>query len=108
MGEVKASEEVDRIMNMVDTDGNNCIDYSEFVTACVDRKKFLSMKIQTDELEKIEATSADNINMSVTSTVNWRIVDPEVAAVMAAETMAVTANVVEATAGPQKGFCFVW
>ena len=31
-------------MNMVDTDGNNCIDYSEFVTACIDRKKFLSMK----------------------------------------------------------------
>ncbi len=31
-------------MNMVDTDGNDCIDYSEFVTASIDRKKFLSMK----------------------------------------------------------------
>ena len=44
MGSVKAEEEVNRIMDMVDTDGNNCIDYSEFVTACIDRKKFLSMK----------------------------------------------------------------
>ena len=31
---------------------------------------------------------ADNINMMVDSTVNWRIVDVEVAATMAAETMA--------------------
>eukprot|EP00316_Scyphosphaera_apsteinii_P000988 CAMPEP_0119315806 /NCGR_PEP_ID=MMETSP1333-20130426/37246_1 /TAXON_ID=418940 /ORGANISM="Scyphosphaera apsteinii, Strain RCC1455" /LENGTH=521 /DNA_ID=CAMNT_0007321273 /DNA_START=39 /DNA_END=1604 /DNA_ORIENTATION=+ len=53
-------------------------------------EKFISLKIQTDELEKIQATSADNINMSVTSTVNWRIVDVEVAATMAAETMATT------------------
>jgi len=44
MGSVKAQVEVDRIMNMVDTDGNDCIDYSEFVTASIDRKKFLSMK----------------------------------------------------------------
>merc|ERR1719377_465296 len=34
------------------------------------------------------ATSADNINMMVTSTVNWRIFDVETAATMAAETMA--------------------
>ena len=53
-------------------------------------EKFLSMKIQTDELEQIHATSADNINMGVTSTVNWRIVDAEVAAIMAAETMSIT------------------
>merc|ERR550514_215221 len=51
-------------------------------------EKFITLKIQTDELEKIQATSADNINMFVTSTVNWRIVDVEVAATMAAETMA--------------------
>lgn len=43
MGSVKATEEVNRIMDMVDTDKNNCIDYSEFVTASIDRKKFLSM-----------------------------------------------------------------
>merc|ERR1719379_1382443 len=51
-------------------------------------EKFITLKIQTDELEKIQATSADNINMLVNSTVNWRIVDVEVAATMAAETMA--------------------
>merc|ERR1712091_544556 len=51
-------------------------------------EKFITLKIQTDELESIEATSADNINMLVNSTVNWRIVDVEVAATMAAETMA--------------------
>merc|ERR1719327_1285648 len=51
-------------------------------------EKFITLKIQTDELEKIQATSADNIEMMVNSTVNWRIVDVEVAATMAAETMA--------------------
>ena len=50
-------------------------------------EKFITLKIQTDELERIEATSADNINMTVTSTVNWRIRDVKVAATMAAETM---------------------
>merc|ERR1719284_1262640 len=52
-------------------------------------EKFLTLKIQTDDLEKIQATSADNITMMVTSTVTWRIVDPMLAATMAAETMAV-------------------
>jgi regulator of protease activity HflC (stomatin/prohibitin superfamily) len=50
-------------------------------------EKFMTLKVQTDELESIQATSADNINMRVTSTVNWRIVDPVMAATMAAETM---------------------
>merc|ERR1719262_629656 len=51
-------------------------------------EKFISLKIQTDDLEKIQATSADNINMMVDSTVNWKITNVEVAATMAAETMA--------------------
>jgi len=51
-------------------------------------EKFMTLKIQTDELERIEATSADNINMMVTSTVNWKILNVETAATMAAETMA--------------------
>mmetsp|Transcript_1275 Transcript_1275/g.4303 ORF Transcript_1275/g.4303 Transcript_1275/m.4303 type:complete len:562 (-) Transcript_1275:90-1775(-) len=55
-------------------------------------EKFMTLKIQTDELQQIVATSADNINMSVTSTVNWRITHPEVAATMAAETMSVTGS----------------
>jgi len=49
--------------------------------------QFISLKIQTNDLEKIKATSADNIEMSVTSTVNWRITDENVAGTMAAETM---------------------
>lgn len=51
-------------------------------------EKFMTLKVQTDELESIQATSADNILMEVTSTLNWRIVDVQMAAVMAAETMA--------------------
>jgi len=51
-------------------------------------EKFITLKIQTDDLAAIEATSADNINMKVNSTVNWRITDVETAATMAAETMA--------------------
>jgi len=51
-------------------------------------EKFITLKIQTDDLAAIEATSADNINMKVHSTVNWRITDVETAATMAAETMA--------------------
>ena len=35
---------------------------------------YLSLKIQTDDIESIEATTADNVNVLVTSTVNWRIV----------------------------------
>lgn len=53
-------------------------------------EKFMTMKIQTDNLERIQATSADNIIMNVTSTVNWRIFDVECAATLAAETMAVS------------------
>merc|ERR1719330_908795 len=52
-------------------------------------EKFLTLKIQTNDLERIKATSADNITMEVTSTVTWRIVDPLLAATMAAETMTV-------------------
>ena len=61
-------------------------------------EKFMTLKIQTDELEKIQATSADNINMMVTSTVNWRIFDVETAATMAAETMAASGKASDVTA----------
>merc|ERR1719230_1284125 len=57
-------------------------------------EKFLTLKIQTDDLEKIKATSADNITMLVTSTVTWRIVDAMLAATMAAETMNVAGGAV--------------
>jgi len=51
-------------------------------------EKFMTLKVQTDDLERIQATSADNIAMQVTSTVTWKISDVETAAIMAAETMA--------------------
>lgn len=51
-------------------------------------EKFITKKIQTDDLEKIQAASADNVVMSVDSTVVWRIKDVRLAAVAAAETMA--------------------
>lgn len=36
-------------------------------------EKFVSMKIQTNILEQIQAPSADNVLMSVAATINWRI-----------------------------------
>lgn len=58
-------------------------------------EKFMTLKIQTDELKQIQATSADNINLNVTSTVNWRVTDVQVAACMAAETMATSGKVAD-------------
>merc|ERR1711907_14161 len=50
-------------------------------------EKFIPQKIQTNDLEKVEATSADNVVLSTTATVNWLISDVMLAARMAAETM---------------------
>merc|ERR1719453_2960085 len=65
-------------------------------------EKFITLKIQTDDPAQIEATSADNINMMVTSTVNWRIFDVETAATMAAETMAASGKAGDVTADISK------
>jgi len=37
MGEVEAEKEVENIMNTVDTNNSGAIDYSEFVTASMNR-----------------------------------------------------------------------
>ena len=50
-------------------------------------EKFLSQKIQTDNLARIEVITADNVLMLTDATVNWKIADPELAARNAAETM---------------------
>merc|ERR1711977_811150 len=50
-------------------------------------EKFMTEKIQTDELQRIEATSADNVMMHTDATVVWRVTDVEAAARMSAETM---------------------
>eukprot|EP00560_Eucampia_antarctica_P009319 CAMPEP_0197828430 /NCGR_PEP_ID=MMETSP1437-20131217/4992_1 /TAXON_ID=49252 ORGANISM="Eucampia antarctica, Strain CCMP1452" /NCGR_SAMPLE_ID=MMETSP1437 /ASSEMBLY_ACC=CAM_ASM_001096 /LENGTH=547 /DNA_ID=CAMNT_0043429631 /DNA_START=273 /DNA_END=1916 /DNA_ORIENTATION=+ len=65
-------------------------------------EKFITLKIQTDDLEKIRAASADNVIMSVNSTVVWRIKNVGVAAVMAAETMSTTTRGVATSADISK------
>jgi len=49
--------------------------------------RFMTEKIQTDELQRIEATSADNVMMHTDATVVWRVTDVQAAARMSAETM---------------------
>merc|ERR1712072_773918 len=50
-------------------------------------EKFMTEKIQTDKLERIEATSADNVMMHTDATVVWRVTDVISAARMSSETM---------------------
>jgi calcium-dependent protein kinase len=42
MGQTAAEVEVDRIMKNVDIDKNGHIDYSEFISATIDKRKLLS------------------------------------------------------------------
>merc|ERR1712216_740643 len=51
-------------------------------------EKFISQKIQTNDLERVEATTGDNVVLSTTATVNWMISDVTLAARMACDTMA--------------------
>ena len=50
-------------------------------------EKFLTTKVQTDDLQSIEVITGDNVLMVIAATVNWRIADVEMAARNAAETM---------------------
>jgi len=50
-------------------------------------ESFISLKIHTDDLGPVKATTADNVVLSTTATVNWRVEDPASAALMAADTM---------------------
>merc|ERR1719171_2410128 len=50
-------------------------------------EKLISLKIQTDDLGPFRASSADNVVLETTATVNWRVQDPHLAARMAADTM---------------------
>lgn len=50
-------------------------------------QKYMSEKIQTSNLQRIEATSADNVLMAVDATVIWRITDVQSAALNAGETI---------------------
>merc|ERR1711959_391021 len=50
-------------------------------------EKFMTQKIQTNDLPRIEATSADNVMMFTDATVVWRITQVDHAAKFSAETM---------------------
>jgi len=50
-------------------------------------EKFMTQKIQTNDLQRIEATSADNVMMHTDATVVWRITKVDDAARWSAETM---------------------
>merc|ERR1711959_836104 len=50
-------------------------------------EKFMTQKIQTNDLQRIEATSADNVMMFTDATVVWRITNVYHAAKFSAETM---------------------
>lgn len=50
-------------------------------------EKFISLKINTDDLGPFRATTADNVVLETVATLNWRVEDPTLAARMAADTM---------------------
>jgi len=50
-------------------------------------EKFLSQKIQTDDLKAMRATTADNVVLEVTANITWIIADVGLAARMATDTM---------------------
>mmetsp|Transcript_29509 Transcript_29509/g.68037 ORF Transcript_29509/g.68037 Transcript_29509/m.68037 type:complete len:597 (-) Transcript_29509:279-2069(-) len=50
-------------------------------------ESFISLKIHTDDLGPFHTTTADNVVLSTTAMVNWRIAEPWRAARMAANTM---------------------
>jgi regulator of protease activity HflC (stomatin/prohibitin superfamily) len=55
-------------------------------------EKLISLKIHTDDLGPFRATSADNVVLETTATVNWRVEDAVIAARMAADTMTTQAE----------------
>eukprot|EP00927_Polykrikos_kofoidii_P037076 TRINITY_DN3124_c0_g2_i1.p1 TRINITY_DN3124_c0_g2~~TRINITY_DN3124_c0_g2_i1.p1 ORF type:complete len:544 (+),score=81.09 TRINITY_DN3124_c0_g2_i1:64-1632(+) len=50
-------------------------------------EKFITQKLQTNDVGPITVTSGDNVPLETTATVNWQIVDVSLAARMAANTM---------------------
>ena len=55
-------------------------------------QKFITQKIQSSNLKRITATSADNVLMAVDATVIWRIADVTTAARNSAETISATGS----------------
>lgn len=55
-------------------------------------EKFISTKIMTDDLQRVEVMTGDNVLMSVTATVCWNISNVQQCAERAAETMDASGN----------------
>ncbi len=56
MGAVAAQIEVDRIMSSVDMDANGAIDYTEFISATINKSKLLTkerLKTAFDHFDKV-------------------------------------------------------
>merc|ERR1712060_481958 len=50
-------------------------------------EKFMTKKLQTNDVGPIQVTTGDNVPLEATATVNWIIADAQLAARMAANTM---------------------
>merc|ERR1719424_1565764 len=65
-------------------------------------EKFMSLKIQTDEIPVTLLQTADNVLLSVTASVIWQINDVELAARLAAQTMYVGTRGTEGSSATPK------
>lgn len=62
-------------------------------------EKFITQKLQTNDVGPITVTTGDNVPLETTATVNWRIEDVTLAARMAANTMPGTSTTTTARMG---------
>jgi len=67
LGEVKAKEEADLIMETMDLDGNGVIDYNEFLTAAMNRKKVLSKQNLEATFKAFDADGSGKISVEEVS-----------------------------------------
>jgi len=66
-------------------------------------EKLISLKIHTDDIGPFRTTSADNVCLDTSATVNWRVQDPKIAALMAADTMTSGKNSADGTLSQAEG-----
>ena len=63
MPKSRAIKEIDRLMGLIDTDGNGTLEYSEFLAASVDRKMLLSDKKLRIAFNMIDKDGSEFISM---------------------------------------------
>jgi len=66
-------------------------------------EKFITQKLQTNDVGPITVTTGDNVPLETTATVNWRIEDVRLAARMAANTMPGTSTSTQVQGRPVSG-----